>query len=62
MGFVTYHGMTAEKLIAVWVRDQLREPRIFTFKGNNLYFELVKDRIKVREVDPIYAKLGQFNR
>ena len=49
MGFVTYHGMTAEKLLAVWVRDQLLEPRIFTFKGNNLYFEMVKDRIKVNE-------------
>lgn len=49
MGFISYHEMTAEKLLLTFIKDQLLEPRVLIFKGNNLYYELVKDRIRVKE-------------
>ena len=44
MGFVTYHGMTAEKFLWVWFRSEILEPRFLTFVPVNLYFELMKSR------------------
>lgn len=34
LGFVKYHGMTAEKLIRAWVRSEILMPRKLTFSGN----------------------------
>lgn len=44
MGFVTYHGMTAEKFVWVWLRSELLEPRFLTFRPVNLYHEILKAR------------------
>lgn len=32
MGFVKYHGMTAEKFVIAWVRSEFLIPRRLTFK------------------------------
>ncbi len=45
IGFVSYHGMPAEKFIWVWFRSEILEPKQLCFKPNNLYFELMKDTI-----------------
>ena len=49
LGFVSYHGMSAEKFLWVWFRSEILEPRIFHFKPTNLYYELMKDTIAKHE-------------
>ena len=49
LGFVSYHGMSAEKFLWVWFRSEILEPRIFCFKPTNLYYELMKDTIAKHE-------------
>lgn len=43
MGFVKYHGMTAEKFVIAWVRSEFLIPRRLTFKPKNLYREAMRD-------------------
>jgi hypothetical protein len=42
MGFVTYHGMTAEQFALVWLKSEILQPRRLTFKNENIYFEAVR--------------------
>ena len=49
LGFVSYHGMPAEKFLWVWFRSEVLEPKQLCFKPNNLYFELMKDTIAKHE-------------
>lgn len=44
MGFITYHGMTFEQFVWVWLRSEVLEPRYYPCKPVNLYYDLVKDR------------------
>ena len=37
MGFLSYHGMTAEQFIINWVRTELLEPRFYKFESKSLY-------------------------
>lgn len=43
MGFVKYHGMTAEKFVIAWVRSEFLIPRRLTFKPKNLYREAMQE-------------------
>ena len=43
MGFVKYHGMTAEKFVIAWVRSDFLIPRRLTFKPKNLYREAMQE-------------------
>ena len=43
MGFVKYHGMTAEKFVIAWVRSEFLIPRRLTFKPKNLYGEAMRE-------------------
>lgn len=49
LGFVSYHGMTAEQFIIAWLRSELIEPRELHFEANNLYYEALKDTIAAHE-------------
>ena len=49
LGFVSYHGMPAEKFLWVWFRSEILEPKRLCFKPNNLYYELMKDTIVKHE-------------
>ena len=42
LGFVTYHGMTAEQFIWAWIRSELLEPKELHFESVNTYQLLVK--------------------
>lgn len=42
LGFVSYHGMTAEQFIRVWLRSEIIEPREVRFEAENLYYEALK--------------------
>ena len=41
LGFVTYHGMTAEQFIWAWLRSELIEPKELHFESVNTYQILV---------------------
>lgn len=49
MGFVSYHGMTAEAFLWAWIRSELLEPREIRFQPNNLYYEMMKESLEKRE-------------
>ena len=49
LGFFTYHGMTAEQFLWVWLRSEFLEPRVLTFQPRNLYYEILKPAIDRRE-------------
>lgn len=46
LGFITYHGMTAEQFIWAWLRSELLEPKEFRFESLNFYYEALKDTIE----------------
>lgn len=49
LGFVSYHGMSAEKFLWVWFRSEILEPKQLCVKPTNLYYELMKDTIAKHE-------------
>ena len=49
MGFITYHGMTAEQFLWVWFRSEILEPKVLYVKHNNAWYELMKE---VKKSDP----------
>ncbi|SMC62284.1 PrgI family protein [Papillibacter cinnamivorans] len=53
MGFITYHGMTAEQFIWAWLRSEMIEPREIIFEPVNLYYEALKSKIKEHESEGI---------
>ena len=46
LGFITYHGMTAEKFLWAWLRSELLEPKELRFESSNLYYEALKDKLE----------------
>ena len=42
LGFITYHGMTAEQFLWAWLRSELLEPKELRFESSNLYYEALK--------------------
>ena len=49
MGFVSYHGMTAEQFVWAWLRSELLEPKQIKFEPVNIYYEALKSGIEARE-------------
>ena len=49
LGFVSYHGMTAEKFIFAWIRSELLESKELRFEANNIYYEALKDTVANHE-------------
>ena len=43
VGFVTYHGMTAEQFLWAWIKSEILTPKRLTFRPTNLYYEALKD-------------------
>ena len=46
LGFITYHGMTAEQFLWAWLRSELSEPKELRFESSNLYYEALKDKLE----------------
>ena len=44
LGFVKYHGMTAEKFFAAWLRSEFLVPKRLTFRSTNLYWEAMQEQ------------------
>ena len=49
MGFINYHGMTAEQFRIAWLRSELIEPRVLKFEAHNYYYDAMKDTIAAHE-------------
>ena len=49
MGFITYHGMTAEQFLWAWLRSEMIEPREIRFEPTDYYYEALKDSIAKHE-------------
>ena len=50
MGFITYHGMTAEQFLWAWLRSELIEPRFLSSEPvNNIYYEAMKGVVATHE-------------
>ena len=46
LGFISYHGMSAEQFIWTWLRSEIIEPKEVIFESENLYYEALKGRKK----------------
>ena len=46
LGFITYHGMTAEQFLWAWLRSELLEPKELRFEASILYYEALKDKLE----------------
>lgn len=42
MGFITYHGMTAEQFIWTWIKSEFIMPKQLRFNTANIYYEAVR--------------------
>jgi len=49
LGFITYHGMTAEQFILTWLRSEILEPKELLFVSGNVYYEVLKETIAKNE-------------
>ena len=43
MGFITYHGMTAEQFVLALIRSEYLTPKKLVFRGENFYAEALVD-------------------
>lgn len=61
MGYVKYHGMTAEEFVWVWIRSEVLEPKHLTFRANNLYDRLLHMKKRRRNVvGQLHHKLAEI--
>jgi len=49
MGFIKYHGMTAERFIWAWIRSTFLVPKKLTFRATNMYYEAMRPNVEGRE-------------
>ena len=56
MGFITYHGMTAEQFLWAWLRSEFVEPRFLRSEAvNNIYYEAMKGVVESHEKEAYKA-------
>lgn len=49
LGFIHYHGMTAEQLLWTYVKSEFLMPRRLVFHATNIYYEALHKHIQQRE-------------
>lgn len=49
IGFISYNGMPAEKLILAWIKSEILTPSKLSFKPTNFYYEMFKEKLKKEE-------------
>ena len=48
IGFITYHGMTAEQFIWAWIKSEILLPRQMFYTPENIYFDMLTDSVKAK--------------
>ncbi len=49
LGFIRYHGMTAEQFIWAYIKSEFLMPKRLTFHPANIYYEAMKTFISEKE-------------
>lgn len=50
LGFITYHGMTAEQFLWAWLRSELIEPRFLRSEPvHNIYYDALSGVVEAHE-------------
>ncbi len=49
LGFIKYHGMTAEQFLWAWIKSEFLIPKRLVFRPENMYYETLKAGIEKRE-------------
>lgn len=49
MGFIKYNGMTAEKFIAVWFKDQFLMPKRLIYGNTNIWYKALRPEDRWRK-------------
>ena len=62
LGFVNYHGMTAEQLLWAWQRSEVLEPKRLYCVPTSFYYEALKDTIAVHEKEMAVGSRKKKNR
>ena len=55
LGFIKYHGMTAEQFAWAWIKSEFLIPKKLSFYATNIYYEALRPTIEKREKE-------EFNR
>lgn len=45
LGFITYHGMTAEQFLVAWLKSEFINPKELIFKPENIYYNALEETI-----------------
>ena len=53
LGFIKYHGMTAEKALWAWIKSELLMPKRLVSKPTNAYYDVFTDTIKKSQKEAI---------
>jgi len=53
LGFIKYHGMTAEQFIWAWVKSEFLIPKRLVFQPENIYYEILKGSIQSLEKEAL---------
>ncbi|MDL2225031.1 PrgI family protein [Eubacteriales bacterium OttesenSCG-928-M02] len=53
MGFIKYHGMTAEQFIWAWIKSEFLLLKRLTFEPTNIYYEALKSSIETKEKEEL---------
>lgn len=52
LGFITYHGMTAERFLWAWLRSELIEPRFLRSEPvHNIYYDALSSVVEAHETE-----------
>lgn len=57
LGFVKYNGMTAEKFFIAWLKSEVLTPKRLTFKPDNYYLNVYKERQKYKDKNKKHMKI-----
>jgi hypothetical protein len=49
LGFIQYHGMTAEQLLWAYIKSEFLMPKRLTFYPTNIYYEALKSALEKHE-------------
>lgn len=49
LGFIKYHGMTAEQFLWAYIKSEFLVPKRLTFYSTNIYYEALKNTITNHE-------------
>jgi hypothetical protein len=53
LGFIKYHGMTAEQFAWAWIKSEFLIPKKLSFYATNIYYEALKPSIEKREKEEL---------